>query len=258
MAENTRKVAVVSGGAGGLGAAIAERLAQDGHAVAIVDIKEDEAVAGRIAAAGGEAAFFRCDITDPAAVEALARDVEARLGPCDILVNNAGRYEHRAFEDLTFEHWRAVMALNVDGMFLMAKAFAPAMRRRRWGRIVNMTSNSVFLAPPHMPQYVTSKAAIIGLTRALGAELGADGVTVNAVAPGPVGTEKVRASYAEEMGGGSEDGFDDFMGALAANQSIKRPGTPRDVAALVAFLAREEAEMITTQTIVVDGGWARV
>jgi len=258
MNGKERRVAVVTGGAGGLGAAIAERLAADGLAVAIIDIKDCGAVVGRIRAAGGEAEAFACDITDPAAVAAMAQQVFARFGRCDVLMNNAGRYEHCSFADLTFEHWRKVMALNLDAMFLMAKAFAPGMRERGWGRIINMASNSTFLAPPGMPQYVASKSGAIGLARALGAELGPDGVTVNAIAPGPIVTEQVRASYAAEIGGGSEAGFDDFMGALVVNQSIKRPGMPGDVVGLVSFLASDDSGFITTQTIVCDGGWARV
>ncbi|MEO0031727.1 MAG: hypothetical protein RIS94_1485 [Pseudomonadota bacterium] len=256
--SDARRVAVVTGAAGGLGAAIAARLAADGLAVALVDIKDTAPAVSRIRAAGGEAEGFACDVTDPVAVEGLRDAVLARFGRADVLMNNAGRYEHCSFADLTFEHWRKVMALNLDAMFLMCKAFAPGMQSRKWGRIINMASNSTFLAPAMMPQYIASKSGAIGLARALGAELGVDGITVNAIAPGPIVTEQVRASYAAEIGGGSEDGFDDFMGMLAANQSIKRAGTPNDVVGLVSFLARDEAGFITTQTIVCDGGWARV
>ena len=256
MAEEKR-VAVVTGAAGGLGAAIAERLAKDGLAVALVDIKDCGTAVERIRTAGGEAEAFNCDVTDPAAVEALAEAVGARFGRCDVLMNNAGRDEMCAFADLTFEHWRKGMALNLDAMFLMCKAFAPGMRARGWGRSINMASNSTFLAPTSMPQYVASKSGAIGLARALGAELGPDGVTVNAIAPGPIVTEQVQASYSE-MAGGSMDGFDSFINALAQNQSVKRPGRPSDVVGLVSFLASDDASFITTQTIVCDGGWARV
>lgn len=258
MARSEGRVALVTGAAGGIGAGIAERLARDGHRIAIVDIKDGTPVAEAIRQAGGEAAFFHCDVTRPEMVEELRKAVESRFGACDILVNNAGRYEMRSFDDLTFEHWRATMALNLDAMFLMAKAFAPAMRKAKWGRIIHMASNSTFLAPPGMPQYIASKSGAIGLARALGAEFGPDGVTVNVVAPGPIDTEQVRASFAAEIGGGSGAGFDDFIGMMVANQAVKRPGKPRDVAGLVAFLASDEAEFITTQTIVIDGGWARV
>jgi len=257
MNETGKRRAVVTGAAGGLGAAIAERLARDGLAVALVDIKDMSEAVGRIRAAGGEAEGYLCDITDPDAVARLAEQVETRFGGCDVLMNNAGRYENRSFDELSFEHWRKVMALNLDGMFLMAKAFAPGMRARGWGRIVNMASNSAFLAPAGMAQYVASKSGAIGLARALGAEFGPDGVTVNAIAPGPIVTEQVRHSYVQDMGG-DPDMFDDFMTALAQNQSIRRPGMPGDVVGLVSFLASDDAGFITTQTIICDGGWARV
>lgn len=252
-----KRVAVITGAAGGLGAAIAERLAKDGLAVALVDIKDCTAAVDRIRGASGDAEGFSCDVTDPDAVAGLAQAVDARFGRCDVLMNNAGRYEMCAFADLTFEHWRKVMALNLDAMFLMCKAFAPGMRARGWGRIINMASNSTFLAPTGMPQYIASKSGAIGLARALGAEFGPDGVTVNAIAPGPIVTEQVQASYAE-MAGGSMDGFDAFMDQLALNQSIRRAGKPSDVVGLVSFLASDDAGFITTQTIVCDGGWARV
>jgi len=258
MTDREKRVAVVTGAAGGIGAAIAERLARDGLAVALVDIKDAGPVVERIRVAGGEAEGFACDITDPDAVARLGEAVTARFGRCDVLMNNAGRYEMCAFDDLTFAHWRKVMALNLDAMFLMAKAFAPGMRARGWGRIIHMASNSTFLAPGGMPQYIASKSGAIGLARALGAEFGPDGVTVNAIAPGPIVTEQVRASYAADINGGSEEGFDDFMGALVVNQSIRRPGLPSDVVGLVSFLASDDAGFITTQTIVCDGGWARV
>lgn len=248
-------VALITGAAGGIGAAIAQRLAGDGHAVAIVDIKDGRPVADRI---GGEAEFFNCDVSNPEVVEELGRAVERRFGRCDILVNNAGWYEPRRFDELTYEHWRNVMAVNLDAMFLTVKAFAPAMRARKWGRIVNMVSNSTLLAPAGMPQYIAAKSGAIGLARALATEFGRDGVTVNAVAPGPIDTAQPRAAYAAGPGGGSEAGFEDFMAFMVSNQAVKRGGKPKDVAGLVAFLASDDAEFITSQTIVVDGGWARV
>lgn len=258
MTDQKGRVAVVTGAAGGLGAAFAERLAADGASVAIVDIKPCDAVVGRITAAGGTAKEFICDLTDPDAVEGLGKAVLDHFGRCDILINNAGRYENRNFDDLTFADWRSVMALNLDAMFLVTKQFAADMRGRGWGRIINVASNSTFLAPPGMPQYIASKSGAIGLARALGSEFGPDGVTVNAIAPGPIETEQLRASYASDINNGSEEGFDDFMGMLAANQAIKKGGKPSDVVGLVSFLCGDEAGFITTQTIVCDGGWARV
>lgn len=257
MEPGAHRVALVTGSAGGLGAAIAERLAKCGLSIAIVDIKCGEAVAGRFKDMGGGAESFTCDVTDPDAVARLGSDVETRFGQCDVLVDNASRYDTVPFDAMTFEQWRATMSLNLDGMFLTAKAFAPGMRSRGWGRIINIASNSCFQPAPAMVHYIASKSGGIGLARDLATELGPDGVTVNVVAPGPVVTDQLRAAYARDMGGGSTDGFDDFVNALASSQSIKRGGQPDDVTGVVAFLAGEESRFVTAQTIIVDGGWAR-
>jgi NAD(P)-dependent dehydrogenase (short-subunit alcohol dehydrogenase family) len=248
-----KRVAAVTGASGGIGGAIAASLAVDGLMIAVIDIKDGAATVDAIRKAGGEAEFFVCDLTDPAAVEQLGGQIEV-----DVLVNNAGRYDARSFDDLTYEFWRETMALNLDGMFLTCKAFAPGMRKRGWGRIVNVASNSTFLAPPGMAQYIASKSGAIGLARALASEFGPDGVTVNAIAPGPVATDQLKVAYARDFNGGDPAGFEDFMTAMAQSQSVKRYATPDDVTGLVSFLASDRAAMITGQTIVCDGGWARV
>lgn len=256
--SDVQRVAVVTGAAGGLGAAFAKALAADGLSVAVVDIKDGGETVGAIRDAGGTAEFFACDLTYPAAVEELGSEVEAHFGRADVLVNNAGRYDNCAFADMTYEFWRSTMALNLDGMFLACKAFAPGMRARGWGRIINIASNSTFLAPPMMAQYIASKSGAIGLARALASEFGPDGVTVNAVAPGPVVTDQLRIAYARDFAGGDASGFEAFMTAMAQNQSVRRYATPEDVTGIVRFLAGESSAMITGQTIVCDGGWARV
>lgn len=253
-----KRVAVVTGAAGGLGAAFAEKLGADGLSVAVVDIKDGANTVAAIHAAGGEAESFTCDMTDPAAVAAMAKAVEARFGRADVLVNNAGRYDNCAFTDMTFEFWRSIMALNLDGMFLACKAFVPGMKQRGWGRIINVASNSTFLAPPMMAQYIASKSGAIGLARALSSELGPDGITANAIAPGPVATEQLKVAYARDFGGGDPGGFEEFMTGMAQMQSVKRYARPEDVTGLVSFLASDAAAMITGQTVVCDGGWARV
>ena len=253
-----KRVAVITGSAGGLGAAFAKKLAQDGLAVAVVDIKDGGETVAAIQAAGGDAQSFACDMSDPDAVAQLGKDVEARFGGADVLINNAGRYDNCGFDDLSYDFWRKTMALNLDGMFLACKAFARGMRDRGWGRIINISSNSTMLSPPMMAHYVASKSGAIGLARALATEFGPDGVTVNAVAPGPVATEQLRHAYARDFAHGDPSGFEDFMNAMAQNQSVKRYAKPEDVTGLVAFLASDAASMITGQTIVCDGGWARV
>lgn len=252
------KCAVITGAAGGLGAAFAAQLARDGFGVAVVDIKDSADTVSAIRAVGGTAESFACDMTDPAAVDAMASAVFDRFGRVDVLINNAGRYDNCSFADMTYEFWRSIMALNLDGMFLACKAFAPGMRERGWGRIINVASNSTFLAPPGMAQYIASKSGAIGLARALASELGPDGVTVNAIAPGPVATDQLKVAFARDFGGGDDAGFEDFMGVMAQNQAVKRYAKPEDVTGLVSFLASEGSAMITGQTIVCDGGWARV
>jgi NAD(P)-dependent dehydrogenase (short-subunit alcohol dehydrogenase family) len=253
-----KRVAAVTGSAGGLGAAMAKKLAGDGLTVAVIDLKDGSETVEAIRSAGGTAEFFQCDLTDPKAVEQLGAAVTAAFGGADVLINNAGRYDNRSFDELTYEFWRETMALNLDGMFLACKAFAPHMRRNGWGRIINVASNSTFLAPPMMAQYIASKSGAIGLARALASEFGPDGVTVNAIAPGPVATDQLRLAYARDFAGGDASGFEDFMTAMAQNQSVKRYATPEDVTGLVSFLAGESSAMVTGQTIVCDGGWARV
>lgn len=254
----TKRVAAITGSAGGLGAAIAGKLAADGLAVAVIDLKDGSETVAAIRGAGGQAEFFQCDMTDPQAVERLAPAIASSLGDADVLINNAGRYDNRSFDELTYEFWRQTMALNLDGMFLACKAFAPHMRANGWGRIVNVASNSTFLAPPMMAQYIASKSGAIGLARALASEFGPDGVTVNAIAPGPVATDQLRIAYARDFAGGDASGFEDFMTTMAQNQAVKRYARPEDVTGLVSFLASESSAMITGQTIVCDGGWARV
>jgi len=224
----------------------------------VIDIKDGHGTVAAIRSAGGDAEFLACNLTDSQAVGKLGPAVEASLGSVDVLVNNAGRYDNRSFGELPYEFWREIMQLNLDGMFLTCKAFAPGKRKRGWGRIVNVASNSTFLAPPNMAQYIASKSGAIGLTRALASEFGPDGVTVNAIAPGPVKTDQLKIAYARDIGGGDPSGFDDFMVAMAQGQSVKRPATPDDVTGLVSFLASDGAAMVTGQTIVCDGGWARV
>ena len=251
------RVAVVTGSAGGIGAACAERLAQDGLVVAIVDIKAGKTTVERIAAIGGKARAYTCDVTNADQVAALTADVMRDFGGCDVLVNNAGRYEFTPTASVTFETWRKIMSLNLDGMFLTTQAFVPGMRRKRWGRIINIASNSCFSPPPGLTAYVASKSASIGYVRSLAGELGAEGITVNAVAPGPIVTEQLRASF--YAGAPTEDpgAFDVFMATLVQQQAIPRAGVPNDVAKVVSFFASDASEFVTGQTLVIDGGLAK-
>ena len=201
-------------------------------------------------AAGGSALAVSCDVSKPADVAALAQAVEAQFGRCDILVNNAGMYPIQTFDEMTFEDWRRIMSVNLDGQFLTIKAFAPGMRRRRWGRIVNQASDTFALNLVGFAHYIASKGGVIGLTRALASEFGEDGVTVNAIAPGLVRTPGT-AGRKERLGG--LEAADEFA-LVASQQSIKRGLVPEDLVGTLSFLTSDDAAPITGQTLYVNGG----
>ena len=186
--------AVVTGAANGIGQAIAARLGADGARVAVVDLADAADTVAAITAAGGTAVSFAADVSRPDRIKDLLKEVGEALGPVDVLVNNVGIYPTVPFAELEHAQWQHVFAVNVDSMFLTAQAFLPAMTQRGWGRIVNLTSNSIALTAPGMVHYVASKMAVIGLTRGLASEVGTQGVTVNAIAPSIVRTPARRTS----------------------------------------------------------------
>ncbi|HZO37347.1 MAG TPA: SDR family oxidoreductase [Solirubrobacteraceae bacterium] len=241
------RTVVITGAAGGIGRTYAERFAAAGDAVVVVDIADGEETVAAVRAAGGDALWIACDLTDPGSVTSLAAEVEERFGGCDVLVNNAVAYATGLLEELTFEQWRNVIGVGLDGPFLMCQAFVPGMRERGWGRVINISSNTIGMKIDNRIPYLSAKMGVIGLTRALASEVGADGITVNAVAPGLVRTDKTWAFL-------GESGFFDVM---AARQAIHRTETPDDLAGTLLFLASDDAAFITGQTIVVDGGLVR-
>jgi NAD(P)-dependent dehydrogenase (short-subunit alcohol dehydrogenase family) len=244
------KVAVITGAAEGIGQAYAQRLAADGATIVAADRQSADETVNLVKAAGGSAIAVSCDVSKPTDVAALAQAVEAQVGRCDILVNNAGIYPIQTFDEMTFEDWRRIMSVNLDGQFLTIKAFAPGMRRRRWGRIVNQASDTFALNLAGFAHYIASKGGVIGLTRALASEFGEDGVTVNAIAPGLVRTPGT-ANRKERLAG--LEGTDEF--ALAAShQSIKRGLVPGDLVGTLSFLTSDDAAFITGQTLYVNGG----
>jgi (S)-1-phenylethanol dehydrogenase len=247
------KTAVVTGAASGIGQASAVRLAEEGARVILADRRKADETLAMIAKKGGEATSLACDVADPSSVAALQKEVEKAAGGCDILVNNAGIYPMQTFDDTSFEDWRRVLAINLDSVFLMTKAFAGGMRRRKWGRIVNIASDTVRLVVPGFVHYIASKAGVIGLTRALATEFGQDGVTVNAIAPGQTRTPGTE-SRKEIPGGMSQE---EFFVAYANMQAIKRVQTVSDLVGVVSFLASEDAIFVTAQTIYVNGGLVR-
>jgi len=243
------KVAVITGAARGLGQAFAKRLAEDGVHIAVADLEAGEETASLVRAAGREALAVRCDVSSPESVAGVAREVERAFGRCDILVNNAGVYPSQPFDELTFADWRRVLSVNLDSMFLMAKAFAPGMKARGWGRVVNLASNTFGTPVPGLVHYIASKGGVIGFTRALASDLGPHGVTVNAIAPSLTRTPGTMVA--------GHTGPARFA-MVASLQAIKRNEEPDDLVGTLSFLTSDDAAFVTGQTLYVDGGWVRV
>jgi 3-oxoacyl-[acyl-carrier protein] reductase len=242
------RVAIVTGGGGGLAEGICARLASDGAAIAAVDVSREKAerVADVVKEAGaGGAMAVEADVSDRRSVEDMADEVARGLGGVDILVNNAAVYPRRAWTEIEEEEWDRVMAVNLKGYFLCARAVYPHMKERGRGSIVNVASITFFIGWTLLLDYVASKGGIVGFTRTLAREVGPDGINVNAVAPGafPTDAEKIHPD---------QEGYNRWV---LEQQSIKRRGTPDDVGNLVAFLASDSSSFITGQTIGIDGGW---
>jgi NAD(P)-dependent dehydrogenase (short-subunit alcohol dehydrogenase family) len=247
------KVAVITGAAKGLGQAFAQRLAEDGVHIVIADIEPGDATVKLVEQAGRDALACTCDVTSPEAVAALAAQVDRRFGRCDILVNCAGIYPQQQFEQMTFADWRRVLAINLDGLFLVTSALVPGMRRRGWGRVVNLASSTLGSVVTGFVHYVSSKGGIVGFTRALASELGPHGITVNAISPGLTRTPGTVAR-APRAGLAT---MDEEFAFVANMQAIKRGEVPDDLVGTVSFLTSDDAAFITGQTLNVDGGRVR-
>jgi NAD(P)-dependent dehydrogenase (short-subunit alcohol dehydrogenase family) len=247
------KVAVITGAASGIGQAFARRLAEDGAHIVIADVASAEGTVALVRQAGREALACACDVASPDAVAALAAEVERRFGRCDILVNCAGVFPNQPFEQISFADWRRVLAINLDGLFLVTAALVPGMKARGWGRIVNMASSTLGTVVTGFTHYVASKGGIVGFTRALATELGPHGITVNAISPALTRTPGA-LSRAPRAGFSS---MEEELAAVAAMQAIKRTELPDDLVGALSFLTSDDAAFITGQTVNVDGGRVR-
>ena len=240
------QTAIVTGGAQGIGRAIADGLARAGARLVIADL----AGAQEAAATYTDGIGVAVDVSRPDDLAALVDTAVADCGKIDILVNNAGIYTSlpmRPFEDIPLEEWRRVLEVNVIGVALACRAVAPHMRVGGGGRILNISSGTVFRGVPHLLHYVSSKGAVVAMTRALAKELGGDGILVNCIAPGFTISDGVRENPA-----GVD--FEMLSRISIAARTIKRDQTPEDIVAAAVFLCSPGAGFVTGQTIVIDGG----
>jgi 3-oxoacyl-[acyl-carrier protein] reductase len=245
-----QRVAVVTGGARGIGAAIAKRLAADGNAVAVLDLREDDTTATvhAITAAGGQSLGVAADVADTASVSAAVARVVRELGAPTILINNAGILRDNLLFKMTDEDWDSVVAVHLRGAFLMSREVQKHQVEAGWGRIVSLSSTSA-LGNRGQANYSAAKAGIQGLTKTLAIELGRYGVTANAIAPGFIETDMLRQT-AERM----RISFEDFLAGAAQEIPVRRVGQPEDIAAVAGFLCSDDASFVSGQVIYVAGG----
>jgi 2-hydroxycyclohexanecarboxyl-CoA dehydrogenase len=230
------KTAVVTGGASGIGRAVAERLRSDGLRVAVLDLSPTDDGFGHVA-----------DVTDRAQVDAAISAIRDAYGPILVLVNAAGVEGFKKFLSMSFQDWSKVIDVNLHGVFHTIQAVLPDMVEAGWGRIVNISSSSTHSGQPFMAHYVAAKSAVNGLTKSLALEYGPSGITVNAVPPGFIDTPMLRSAESRQLLGGT---VEDHINRTP----VRRVGKPEDIAAACAFFASEEAGYITGQILGVNGG----
>jgi len=237
------KVAIVTGAARGIGQAIAVKLAGQGARLVLADL---EAATETARLVGGESLVRQVDVASHSQWMELAAAVDSAFGRADIVVNNAGIYPYAAIDDVTEELWHRTLSVNLDSHFYSAKAFVPLMRRNRWGRFINISSNSIGLVAPRMSHYIASKMGVIGFVRGLANDVAADGITVNAVLPAFTDTP------------GTSGLPDEMKNRAWQKQAIQRFALPDDIAGPVTFLAGDDSGFITGQALVVDGGLYKI
>lgn len=242
------RIVLVTGAGQGIGRAFAARFSAEGATVIAADLNADaaEATAGLLAAAGGQGMSAAADVAEPASMQRVVQTAVERWGRLDVLVNNAAVFSTismKPFDQIPLPEWEQVIRVNLTGTFVCCSAVAPVMRARQWGRIINLSSSTVLMGRRDYAHYVASKAGVVGLTRALARELGGDGITVNAIMPGSTQTEVPRETVSAAQ-----------AGAIVSAQSVQRRIQASDIVGTAAFLASVDADFITGQSIVVDGG----
>lgn len=242
------KVVLITGGGQGIGRSYALAFAQAHAKVVIFDThaQNGAAVAEHIQTLGGQALFFQCDVSQPDAVKLALQSVKSQWGSVQVLINNAAIFVtlgRQAFEDIPLAEWEQVMRVNVTGSWVCASAVAADMKSAQWGRIINVSSSTVPLGTPMFMHYVTSKSAVIGMTRAMATELGPYGITVNCVLPGLTDTEVDNPGRTDAM-----------RKKIIDMQCVKRIGRPDDMVGTMLFLASDASAFVTGQSIAVDGG----
>ncbi len=242
------KVAIITGGARGIGKACGLCFAEEGARIVLADVLDGSQARDEIVKKGGEAVAVYTDVSDEGSTEEMARTALERFGSIDILMNNAGVFAglgKKPFFEISSKEWDEVLAVNLKGMFHCCKAVYPQMKKQGKGKIINVTSSTFFQGIPYFLHYVSSKGGVIALTRALAREVGDSGIAVNAIAPGLTASEAVRGNpmYPEE-----------YLNAMASSRCFKRPEIPEDLTGTAVFLASDDSDFITGQTINVDGG----
>jgi NAD(P)-dependent dehydrogenase (short-subunit alcohol dehydrogenase family) len=242
------RVVIITGAGQGIGRVFAKAFAQAGARAVIAEINEKKAgdVSAEIMKAGGESLAVTTDVADEASIKEMIEIVEDEYGSIDVLINNAGIFstlEMRPFDQIPIEEWERVLRVNLTGPFLCARAVLPAMRRAKWGRIINVASGAVRLGRPNYLHYIATKAALAGMSLSMARELGPDGITVNAILPGATFTEIERKTVTPQQ-----------KERIIAMQCVPRAEVPEDLVGAVLFLASDASGFVTGQNINLDGG----
>lgn len=239
------KVAIVTGAARGIGRAYCLAMAKEGANIAIVDVLDTAPTKAAVEELGVKALALKIDVSSEEDTLRMAQETIDAFGRIDILVSNAAISPEQPLDEISFAEWRKVLAVDLDGVFLCAKAVIPQMKKQKSGRIINIASSTVFMSFPNLTHYIAAKAGVIGMTRALATELGDYGILVNAISPGLTQTERT-VSVPDEV-----------WGMQVAMQSVKRREEPEDLVGAAVFLASDDSAFITGQTLSVCGGFVK-